>query len=62
VIEPAPGVLDGLERTSSSVARASSPRSLSDQNTSHEVMTVDNVTLLAVSSSVRFNVGYTAMW
>jgi len=25
-------------------------------------MTVDNVTLLAVSSSVRFNVGYTAMW
>ncbi|MBS1123368.1 MAG: hypothetical protein H6Q90_5596 [Deltaproteobacteria bacterium] len=36
--------------------------SLSYQYTSHDAMTTDNVTLVAVSSSMRFNVGYTAMW
>jgi hypothetical protein len=36
--------------------------SISYQYTSHDSMTADNVTLLAVSSSTRFNVGYTAMW
>ena len=36
--------------------------SLSYQYTSHDAMTMDNVTLVAVSSSTRFNVGYTAMW
>jgi len=36
--------------------------SISYQYTSHEAMTAENITLVAVSSSIRFNVGYTAMW
>jgi hypothetical protein len=37
--------------------------SLSYQYTTHDAMTDDQViTLVAVSSSIRFNVGYTAMW
>ncbi|MCX5743632.1 MAG: hypothetical protein NT062_14165 [Proteobacteria bacterium] len=36
--------------------------SVSYQYTSHDAMTTDNITIVAVSSSVRFNVGYTAMW
>lgn len=37
--------------------------SLSYQYTSHDTMTNNNeVTLVTVSSSTRFNVGYTAMW
>jgi hypothetical protein len=37
--------------------------SLSYQYSTHDAMTDDDeVTLVAVSSSVRFNIGYTAMW
>jgi hypothetical protein len=37
--------------------------SLSYQYSTHDAMTDDQqITLVAVSSSVRFNVGYTAMW
>lgn len=36
--------------------------SISYQYTSQDAMTSDNTTLIAVSSSTRFNVGYTAMW
>ncbi|MBL0215849.1 MAG: hypothetical protein IPQ07_18455 [Myxococcales bacterium] len=36
--------------------------SLSYQYTSQDAMTTDNITVVAVSSSIRFNVGYTAMW
>jgi opacity protein-like surface antigen len=36
--------------------------SISYQYTSSDAMTTDNITVVAVSSSTRFNVGYTAMW
>ena len=37
--------------------------SISYEYTSQDAMTTnDNITVVAVSSSVRFNVGYTAMW
>jgi hypothetical protein len=36
--------------------------SISYQYTSQDAMTSDNTTVVAVSSSTRFNVGYTAMW
>jgi hypothetical protein len=37
--------------------------SVSYQYTSHDSMiTAENITVLAVSSSTRFNIGYTAMW
>jgi hypothetical protein len=36
--------------------------SISYQYTSQDAMTSNDTTLVAVSSSTRFNVGYTAMW